>query len=383
MSFVAKPRSKYRPVVLAHMGHYHKINFKELREEDIFEYDSQGLTLLHHMAKDGKWDMVPVRFRDKKYWKHTKDGDTIYMTAFKALCVGWIDRRELTEGELLTRNLKGECLASIIIEAGLLKKIPELSITKKLLESPSFSIDINDRADRVIHRIARYGQMISVPEKLLSEKLLCIPSAYGETSYHILAEKRQMRSLPPHLITPTGLTIPNDFGAIPLAFMAEYQPELIPKEMLNKKYFSIVHNGDTPLCAWVRGEYWDSVPEHLLTKELIHLGSPNCPLDYIFDHYKGEVGVYGSAQAGSGKGVIDALVGPQKFNTGLVRKISRILRFLDEDKLFRLQREARRSEKAMILPKDWVDKFGLSSLIQRELNARVVKDISGQEIILG
>jgi hypothetical protein len=255
------------PLNLANQENFWMIKWDKLTEDDIIKTDFTGRTLLHHAAKAGLWEQIPHKLRDKKYWKETTNGETIYMSAFKSPAMEWINPQDLNEEEILKKDKEGNSLLSIACRQQEVKNIPKQSISQKVLKENSFG------NDRYIHTIARNDEFQEIPKDQLNTELLLIKGEDGDTTYHILARIGQMHLLPKDLITVRALQITNENGKTPLNDMAQYDPELIPKELLTTEKLLETQHGYSALHRWAMGPKWASIPAHLLTKESLALKS--------------------------------------------------------------------------------------------------------------
>ena len=352
---------KYRPVDLARLKKFSQINWINLTEKDITEFDENGQTLLHYVAHQGFWSDLPIPLRDKKYWQNSKDNNTVYMLAFTSKNLSWVNHNDLTEQEILKRNDFGESLVSIAILNNNFRRIPKSSITEKVLTSPFNGPISEDFEDMIIHRIAEHNQTKYLTKELLKEEVLSIRGQYGRSTYHILAEHKQINLLPKEALTKKALQIKDFYGNEVLGTIVKHQPEAIPKEFLTPEMFYKNKVGKTPLHFWAESKNWDHIPNHLLNKESINLNSPNSPLALIIEQYVQNI----------------AYEKNENNKLEITKKLSRLLTLSNEDELKSLKVKLEASGL------DWDTKdleeenILTAKLIQKELTRRkLVKELS-------
>ena len=252
-----------------------QLKWAKLTPEDVTKRYNHGETILHMAAEEGLWEKIPKPLRDKKYWRKTDNGSTIYMYAAASPDMSWIDPNDLTELELTRKNKSGNDMISIAITQGnfdkLLKQIPKELLTENILKEKSQVCDL------VIHIIARTGQLKELPDHLLTEEILSLKCPIGaeETVYHILAKEGRLKDLPKELLTPKGLSAQDATGDTPLFYMVQNEPYLIPKELLTPEFMLQEHSGETPLHLWATSDYWEDIPEELLTRQTLKSESYN------------------------------------------------------------------------------------------------------------
>lgn len=248
--------------------------WEKLTPEDITKYDKKGLTFLHYVASNGEWGRLPKHLQDKKYWRKGKDGETIYMSAFRSHDVSWIQKGELNESEVLKTNERGESIATIAAQTRQFENLFPHTITDRVLTQKYKVNALKDHEECVIHLIASEADLEYIPQSLLTQDLLSLKGAEGNTVYHILAQGCQIHLLPKETLTQKALTLENNAGASVLYRMAENQPELIPEELLTLKLFcKVCGNKESPLQAWAKSSNWELIPDHLLTKESLSIGN--------------------------------------------------------------------------------------------------------------
>jgi hypothetical protein len=269
-------------VNLASEGKFSKINWGGLTVKDITEKDEAGYTLLHHVASAGLMQNIPKHLQDKKYWSETPDGTTIYMLALQRPYPNWwVDKNDLTEKEILKRNQLGESFLSLAIKTSLniSKLIPHKSLSPRVLLT-----NYKD-GDKIIHLLARENGIRNLPKKLLYEELLSTPGHNGHTVYHTLASMGKLGSLPTKLLTKKALTQQSKHGATALLFMAQYEPDIIPKELLTTTFILKEQFGGTPLHSWAKGHLWMNIPLEFITKETLQAKREPPLLNCIINQY--------------------------------------------------------------------------------------------------
>jgi len=268
-------------VKLAGNRRYLEIDWLKITEKDVCELDSNGFTLLHYAARDGVWGLIPKKFKDKHYWREAQNGDTIYMSAFSGKDQSWIDLRDLTQEDILKCNEQGQSILSNAIAGKIFGRLPKTLITPDLLS-------MGERGyPKVIHSVARLGQFGHIEKKHLSHKLLSQVGDYGESVYHILALTHDMRYLPKEFVTKQVVTLKTKSGVMPLHTMAEFEWELVPKDITYADVCYPAVGKETPLHAWSRGRGWVEIPDKFLTKESLLLTNINkdTPLNLIWKQY--------------------------------------------------------------------------------------------------
>jgi hypothetical protein len=132
---------KKRPVDLASSERYNMVDWAKLTEKDITEFDNKGKTFLHYVARHALWSHLPIPLRDKKYWQKSKDGETIYMSAFYSSCQSWIDKSDLTKEVILKKDTSGNFIALLATHRRNLNFLPKELITKDVLMEETLEED--------------------------------------------------------------------------------------------------------------------------------------------------------------------------------------------------------------------------------------------------
>jgi len=280
------------PINLANAGWDWAFEWDKLTPEDITKYDEAGLTFLHYIASNGNWEKLPKHLLDKKYWREGKDGETIYMSAFRSHYVGWIKEGELDEADILKKNNRGESIATIAALTKQFNKLFPHTITKNVLTQKYKDNAPVDHNECIIHLIASENDLKYIPTNLLTEDLLSLKGRNGNTVYHILAEGCQIHLLPKNTLTEKALIIENNSGESVLHRLAENQAELIPKELLTPELFYKNYKGkDSPLQAWARSGKWELIPDHLFTTESLSIGNTarESPIHHILKRYDSDL----------------------------------------------------------------------------------------------
>jgi hypothetical protein len=282
-----------RPVELASCGSYNQINWKKLTVKDITEFDDLGYTFLHHAARHSQWQSLPIALRDPKYWQDSKNGDTIYMSAYYSADQSWVDTSKLTKNDILKRNEEGSFLALLAAHNRTLHTFPKPLLTKDVL-----SQKINDRdglyltdktngKDLLIHQIARYGQISVVPKKELTIELLATKGTFGESVFHIIAQEQQEEDIPHDLWTKKTLTLKTPAGVTPLHAIVQWGQLTLPEDISLEDLLTKSNAGSTPLHNWASSPGWIAIPDKYLTKDTLGLtgGSKESLLEIILDNY--------------------------------------------------------------------------------------------------
>ena len=260
-----------KPVELAKNGKFDNINWSKLSVADITEFDDKGFTLLHYAIRQGHWESLPVKLRDKKFWQDAKDGTSIYLSACYGNDLDRIDTSQLTTEDLLKRNKKGDFLALHYTNKARLYTIPKDIITEEVLWQ---KVEDGYRAtggypqDYLIHRIARFDQIGYVHEEHLSHELLALKSNSGQTVFHLLADDEANR-IPQELWRREALLYQDDSKVTPLHLITRCSGDLIPNTITINDLITPDDQGNTPLYNWclAPGTRWTLIPNKYLTKE--------------------------------------------------------------------------------------------------------------------
>lgn len=274
--------SSITPVDLAAVKSFDDIDWDNLTDEDILEFDFEGFTLLHYVARAGLWGWLPRKLQDKKYWREAQNGDTILMAAFSSQNTSWINPKDLTRGVILKKNQQGQSILTNAIAGRIFGRIPKSLITRDILLLGELEMD------RVIHSLARLEQFGQIDKKHLDYEVLALRGSYNESVYHILAVDHSMRRLPKELITREAVTLKTEYGVMPLHAMAEFEWMLIPEDItLEDVCYPMKGSKQTPLHGWARGRGWLDIPDKFLTREsLLLVDRDNAtPLSLICYHY--------------------------------------------------------------------------------------------------
>jgi hypothetical protein len=285
--------SKKRPVELASCGSYNQINWKKLTVTDITEFDDLGYTFLHYAARHSQWQSLPIALRDPQYWQDSKDGDTIYMSAYYSADQSWVDKTKLTIEDILKRNKEGNFLALLATHNRTLHTFPKSLITKDILlqkvpDKDELSlIDKTNGEDLLIHQIARHGQISVVPKEELSTEILSIKGTFGESVFHIIAQEQQEEDIPQELWTRETLTLKSPTGVTPLHAIVQWGQLTLPEEITLEDFLNKTDAGATPLHNWAKSSGWIAIPDKYLTKDTLDLkdGSKESLLEIILDNY--------------------------------------------------------------------------------------------------
>lgn len=255
------------PLSLATAGRYAQIQWERLTEKDVLECSNTGHTILHHAARQGYWNRVPKNLRDKKYWKESKNGTTVLISAFQGEDQSWIDKRSLTTQDILKQNERGESVATLSAKSGRFYLLPKEIITLEVLQQEIS----NEDYDTVLHKLARSRLLSVIDKKLLTEKMLSAKGNYGETIYHVAADDNVPEVIPKHLWTKTTVTLQADSGVTPLHHLCQYDWTLIPKDITLEDILIPTTTGSTPLHCWATTQNWHRIPDKFLTKETLEL----------------------------------------------------------------------------------------------------------------
>lgn len=264
---ISKDGGKPNPVYLASRCQYKDVDWNNLTEKDITTFNNKGYTFLHYVAEHGHWQRLPIKLRDKKYWKETEAGDTIYICAFRGRNHDWVNKKSLTTEDLLKKNKVGQSIATLLARTAMFSEIPKNIITKEVLLEPI----AEKKYDKLIHLLALSGQIPSVPEELLTEELLSFKGQQGYTVFHVLAENNYADDIDPRLWTIKNLTLKCQDKTTPLHIITQYKPHLLPKDITIKELTLKNQYGLTPIHAWARGHNWREIPDKFLTKESLEL----------------------------------------------------------------------------------------------------------------
>lgn len=314
---IAKDGGKKSPLYLASRCQYNYVDWNNLTEKDITTFNNKGYTFLHYVAEHGHWNRLPIKLRDKKYWKETEAGDTIYICAFRGKNHDWVNKKSLTTEDLLKKNKVGQSIATLLASSKMFSEIPKNIITKAVLLTPI----AEKRYDKLIHLLAQSGQVPAVPEELLTEELLNFKGQQGYTVFHVLAENNYTDDIDPKFWTIKNLTLKSQDKTTPLHTIAQYKPHLLPKDITIKELTLRNEYGFTPIHAWARGRNWREIPDKFLTKESLELK----------DNYSTKL-VYQITE----KFKTDEAIAPTKINAMLNSKIKKILTKVEDKTLHSL-----------------------------------------------
>jgi len=246
---------------------FNSVDWGKLSEKDIEAQDKTGRTLLHHAAREGLWHLIPNDLQNKKYWKTASDGETVYIAAFKGKTPDLLNLTDLTEEDILIKNNKGESVLSLACQHMRLKYIPQQLISKGVLE------EVGTDTDRYIHEITRNDGIAIIPPMLLTEELLSLKGNYQDSSYHILARLGQLSLIPTELITEKAVLLKNELGTRVLEELAESEPHLIPKSLLNSDILCNEKENYPPLHRWAKGKAWAKIPKYLITHSTLQINA--------------------------------------------------------------------------------------------------------------
>jgi len=263
---VTRPH-KQSPLSLATAGNYAQISWEKLTEQEVLETSSTGHTILHHAARQGYWKRVPKKLQDRKFWKESKNGTTVLMSAFQGEDQTWVDMKSLTTEDILKQNKSGQSIAILSAKSGSFYLLPKEIVTLEVLEQEIS----NEDYDTVLHKLARSRQLSAIDKKFLKEDILSSKGNYGETIYHILADEDASQTLPKSLWTRSALTLQADSGVTPLHNICQYDCELLPEDITLEDLLTPTNTGSTPLHCWATSQNWHKIPNKFLTKETLEL----------------------------------------------------------------------------------------------------------------
>lgn len=273
-----KPEEPERPVDYACSGLYSQIDFEKLTENDVTEFDNLGYTFLHHAARHGVWKRIPAQLREnKKLWKESKDGDSVYISAYYSADQSWIIKNELSEEDILKRNHIGNFIAHMATRNRTLYTYPKSLLTPKVLLQEVDNIEISTLSvksttkDKLIHQIARHNQLNTIPREIFSEELLSTRGVGEETPYHIIAGNEQAKAIPKELWTKKALSLTTETGVSPLHSIVLHTPDIIPRDIDLKSLLQKNSTGETPLHVWARNHKVMDIPDNFITKETLSL----------------------------------------------------------------------------------------------------------------
>lgn len=255
------------PLSLATAGQYAKIQWEKLTENDVLETSSTGHNILHHAARQGYWKRIPKHLKDKKYWKESKNGTTVLISAFQGEDQSWIDKKSLTTKDILKQNERGESVATLSAKSGRFYLLPKEIVTLEVLQQEIS----NEDYDTVLHKLARSRQLSAIDKNLLTEKILSAKGNYGESIYHIAADDNAPESIPKQLWTRTTVTLQADTGVTPLHHLCQYDYTLIPKDITLEDILIPTNTGSTPLHCWATTQNWHKIPDKFLTQKTLEL----------------------------------------------------------------------------------------------------------------
>lgn len=258
---------KQSPLSLATAGRYTQIQWEKLTEKDVLECSGTGHTILHHAARQGYWNRVPKNLRDKKYWKESKNGTTVLISAFQGADWSWVDKKSLTTEDILKQNDSGQSVATLAAKTGLFYLLPREIITLEVLQQEIS----NEDYDTVLHKLARNRQLSDVDSKLLTDTMLSAKGNYGESIYHIIADDNVPETIPKHLWTRTAVTLQADSGVTPLHHLCGYDWSSIPTDITIEDILMKTTTGATPLHRWTASQSWHRIPNKFLTKQTLEL----------------------------------------------------------------------------------------------------------------
>jgi ankyrin repeat protein len=259
---------KQSPLSLATAGRYAQIKWERLAEKDVLECSNTGHTILHHAARQGYWRRVPKHLKDRKYWKESKNGTTVLISAYQGEDQSWVDKISLTTRDILKQNERGESVATLAAKSGRFYLLPKEIVTLEVLQQEIS----NEDYDTVLHKLARNRQLSAVDKKLLTEDILSAKGNYGETIYHIITDDN-VTVIPKTLWTKEAITLQADSGVTPLHYLCQYDWTLIPKNITLKDILIPTTTGSTPLHCWANTQGWHRIPDKFLTKETLELKS--------------------------------------------------------------------------------------------------------------
>jgi hypothetical protein len=281
-----------KPVDLARQAQYEKIKFQNLTHEEVTEFDQRGFTFLHYAAYHGMWEKLPKRLQDPKYWQESKDGDTIYMSAFAGSRAEWIIKKNLSEKDILKRNKNGDFIAWMTTKNKTLYMLPKKSITLNVLtqEVPN-EIELlptsGNGTNLLIHEIAEHQLISVVPKKLITTELLSLRGLGRKSVFHLIADNSQALAIPKELWDRKTLTLQCREKITPLHSIAHSFPSLIPKDISLEDIIRKSKKGSTALHAWTRGFGWVNIPNRFITHESLHMTDEdrNTPLEIMISQY--------------------------------------------------------------------------------------------------
>lgn len=258
---------KQSPLSLATAGRYTQIQWEKLTEKDVLECSGTGHTILHHAARQGYWNRVPKHLKDKKYWKESKNGTTVLISAFQGADWTWVDKKSLTTKDILKQNDNGQSVGTLTAKTGFFHLLPKEIITLEVLQQEISQEDY----DTILHKLARNRQLSVVDKKFLTENILSAKGNYGESIYHIVAEDNVPESIPKHLWTRSAVTLQANTGITPLHHLCAYGWSSIPKDITLEDLLIPTNNGSTPLHCWAASQGWHKIPDKFLTNATLEL----------------------------------------------------------------------------------------------------------------
>lgn len=276
---------KHSPVNLAYNKKFSQINWENLQERDILEKDKDGIDLLHHAAYEGFWEKIPKKYQNKKYWSIDSQGRSIYMCALiGGKKSGWVNKKDLTEEDILKKDLTGDFIAEHGARRGFFKEFSPEAITKKVLMTTSNS----STNDKIVHILARSKQFHCIPKELLTEELLNLKGEYNENIFHILCGEDQITEIPIKLLKRENLITQSDTGITPLHRLVTHSPHLVPKDATVEDLLIKTKHGFSVMHAWTSDSNWANIPDKFLTKQSLEFKDiyGASPLSNIVDVYK-------------------------------------------------------------------------------------------------
>lgn len=299
--------TKISPVNLAYNKEFSQIDWENLKERDILEKDKYGIDLLHHAACEGFWEKIPKRYQNKKYWSIDSEGRSIYMCSLiGGKKSGWVNKKDLTEEDILKKDLTGDFIAEHGARYGYFKEFSPKAITYKVLVAESNA----GTNDKIIHILARAKQFHCIPKDLLTEDLLNLKGEYNENIFHILCGEDQITEIPVNLLTRKALTTQSDTGVTPLHRLVGHSPHLTTKDITIDDLLIKTKHGYSVMHAWTSDNNWVNIPDKFLTRQSLEIKDTYgaSPLSNIVDLYKdgwaSRTGIMGSLMASKMKDIL-------------------------------------------------------------------------------
>jgi hypothetical protein len=167
---------------------------------------------------------------------------------------------------LTARRVGGECLAANVLEA---KNDMENQMLSGLLMGLGQRLtQLDETGFTLLHSLAMYGSLHTVPREILNAENLLVRDAEGETVLHVLASGGFLGMVPREVLTSANLLVRNLKGETVL-YCAAFRGNLLqlPRECWTAESVSVTRPGGfTVLYAVMLSQALDQLPGKCLTQ---------------------------------------------------------------------------------------------------------------------